>query len=118
MTDPEREYFVQRIRELERSRGRWRLGCLALLGVLLLPVVLGGLLGIAWVPRLKQERARREVERALYQAEMERARQVLDEARIDRTREELLRAEEALQQVERKAKAEEATPPGPGKDKD
>jgi hypothetical protein len=100
MTDPEREHFVQRIRDLERSRARWRIACLTLLGVLLLPVGLGGLLGIAWAPRLEFERARLRVEQALYQAEMERAREEELRAR--------LMAEEALQQAElEKARAEE-----------
>src|SRR5690348_16220477 len=85
MTDPEREQFVRQIRDLERQLRRWRLACLALLGLLLLPLVLGGLLGVWWVPRLERERAaqmqvreaklraRRAVEEALLQAERQRA---------------------------------------------
>jgi hypothetical protein len=119
MTDPEREYFVQRIRDLEHSRGRWRLACLALLGVLLLPVVLGGLLGIAWVPRLERERARREAEQALYQVEIERANRALEQAGdLDRARQAFDKAEEALDQAGWKKAAEEATQQDPGKDKD
>jgi hypothetical protein len=59
MTDPEREHFLRQIHDLERRLRRWRLACLMLLGLLLLPVVLGGLLGVAWVPRLERERAAR-----------------------------------------------------------
>jgi hypothetical protein len=58
MTDPEREHFVRQIRDLEGPLRRWRVACLALLGLLLLPVVLGGLLGVWWVPRLERQRAR------------------------------------------------------------
>jgi hypothetical protein len=72
LTDPEREHFVRQINELERRLRRWRLACLALLGLLLLPIVLGGLLGVAWVPRLAQERALLEAERErAARAEME-----------------------------------------------
>ena len=56
LTDPEREHFVRQIRDLQRRLRRWRLTYLALLGLLLLPVVLGGLLGVAWVPRLENQR--------------------------------------------------------------
>jgi hypothetical protein len=94
MTDPEREHFVQRIKDLEDSRGRWRVACLAMLGLLLLPVVCGGLLGVAWVPRLERERA-------VLRAEMEQAREAELRARLV--------AEEALQQAEReRVEAEEA----------
>jgi hypothetical protein len=70
MTDPEREHFVRQIHDLQRRLHRWRLACLALLGLLLLPVVLGGLLGVWWVPRLERERVER--------LEMERERERLD----------------------------------------
>jgi triphosphoribosyl-dephospho-CoA synthetase len=59
MTDPEREHFLRQIHDLQRRSRRWRLACLVMLGVLLLPVVLGGLLGVTWVPRLERERAAR-----------------------------------------------------------
>ncbi len=72
MTDPERDHLLGRIAALERRLRRWRLACLALLGVLLLPVVLGGLLGVAWVPRFERERDMLEAEKArALQAEME-----------------------------------------------
>jgi len=100
MTDPEREHFVRQIHDLERRLRHWRLACLALLGLLLLPVVLGGLLGVWWVPRLERERVRRQAEQALYQAEMERARAAEMQARA--------LAEEALQQAERQRAEEEA----------
>ena len=74
MTDPEREHFVRQIRELERRLRRWRLACLVLLTLLLLPVVLGGLLGVAWVPRLERERTAR--------MEAERERDLLEEQRL------------------------------------
>jgi hypothetical protein len=87
MTDPERDHFLRQMRDLERRLHRWRLACLVLLGLLLLPVVLGGLLGVTWVPRLERERALLELEKArAEQAEMEavsqrdRAEQVLQEA--------------------------------------
>jgi hypothetical protein len=56
--------------------------CLALLGILLLPVVCGGLLGVAWVPRLERERAilRAEIEEA--RAAELRARVAAEEARL------------------------------------
>jgi hypothetical protein len=111
MTDPEREHFVRRIADLERRLRRWRLACLALLGLLLMPVVLGGLLGVAWVPRLERDRA-------LLEAERERAVQAEMEAVSQRDR-----AEQALQEAERqRAVAEEETrrraPQGPGEGKD
>jgi hypothetical protein len=59
MTDPERDHLLGRIAALERRLRRWRLACLVLLGLLLLPVVLGGLLGVWWVPRLERQRAAR-----------------------------------------------------------
>jgi hypothetical protein len=110
MTDPEREHFVRRIADLERRLRRWRLACLTLLGLLLLPVVLGGLLGVWWVPRLERERARA-VEAELFLREAM-------EAEL-RARE---KAEEALQQVERQKAGDEAGRPparqGPGAGKD
>ena len=63
MTDPEREHFVRQARDLERSRGRWRLAALVLAAVLALPVVLGGLFGVAFLPRLQADRAVLEAER-------------------------------------------------------
>jgi hypothetical protein len=59
MTDPERDFLLRRIGDLERRLRRWRLTSLVLLGLLLLPVVLGGLLGVWWAPRLERERAER-----------------------------------------------------------
>jgi hypothetical protein len=84
MTDPEREHFLQRIGDLERRLRRWRLACFVLLGFLVIPLILGGLLGMAWLPRLEADRERaveRELRvRAALGAEL-RARQALDEAR-------------------------------------
>jgi hypothetical protein len=104
MTDPEREHLVQRIKDLEGSRARWRVACLALLGLFLLPVVCGGLLGVAWVPRLERQRA-----------EIEQVREAEYRARVA--------AEEALQQADRErvAAEEEArrrAQERPGKDKE
>jgi hypothetical protein len=62
---------VRQARDLERSRGRWRLAALVLAAVLALPVVLGGLLGVALMPRLEWQRAR--AERDLFEAERARA---------------------------------------------
>jgi hypothetical protein len=56
MTDPEREHFVRQVRDLERRLRHWRLMCFALLVLLLLPPLLGGLLGRLWIPRLERER--------------------------------------------------------------
>jgi hypothetical protein len=70
MTDPEREHFIHEIRDLQRSRGRWRLAALALAAVLALPVVLGGLFGVAFLPLRERERA---AERAILEAERDRA---------------------------------------------
>ena len=108
LTDPEREHFARQLRDLERRLRRWRLACLALLGLLLLPVVLGGLLGVAWVPRMERERA-------ALRAEMEQAREAEYRARVA--------AEEALQQaeLERAAAEEEARRRAqgrPGEDKE
>lgn len=73
MTDPERDHLTQRLRDLERRVRRWQATTLVLLDLLALPVVLGGLLGVVWAPRLHQERTGA--------AEMERiARQAVDEA--------------------------------------
>jgi hypothetical protein len=88
MTDPEREHFIHEIRDLERARGRWRLAALVLSAtslllctVLCLPIALGGLLGVAYVPRWERDRAVLEEERArALEAEM-RAREAAEEAR-------------------------------------
>jgi hypothetical protein len=101
MTDPEREHFVRQIRDLERSRGRWRLAALVLAAVLALPVVLGGLLGVALVPRLELQRAQTdrvllEAERA--QDEAERARALAAEAEAVRLKDQ---AEAARQEAEK-----------------
>jgi hypothetical protein len=83
MTDPEREHFVRQLRDLERSRGRWRLAALALAAVLALPVVLGGLLGVAFLPRLQGERALLEAERdRAVEAEMRARAAALEAARL------------------------------------
>jgi hypothetical protein len=93
MTDPERDYLLRRIGELEGRLRRWRLACLVLLGLLLLPVVLGGLLGVAWVPRLEVERARaRAVEMEAREAEM-RALEAAERARAEALKAEELRRE-------------------------
>ena len=102
MTDPEREHFVRQIHDLERRLRRWRLACLALLGLLLLPVVLGGLLGVAWLPRLERQRAR------AAEAEMQVREAMEAELRARQA------AEKALQQAE---EARQRAQPGPGEDK-
>ena len=106
MTDPERDHLLGRIAALERRSRRWRLACLALLGLLLLPVVLGGLLGVAWVPPL-------EWQRALLEAEKERALQAEMEARSQRDR-----AEQALREAQAKEEARRPAEQGPAKSKD
>jgi hypothetical protein len=103
MTDPEREHFLARIRELEHSRARWRRIALLLGGVLLLPVVCGGLLGIAWVPRLERERA-------VLEAEMDRVMAAEREANEARLQAEQARAEAEQQRAvaaEARARAEQ-----------
>jgi C4-dicarboxylate-specific signal transduction histidine kinase len=102
MTDPERDHLLGRIADLERRLRRWRLACLALLVLLLLPVVLGGLLGVWWVPRLERERTYRH---AIQEAERLLEEQVDDrKARLQALEE----VQESLQQYERqKALAEE-----------
>jgi hypothetical protein len=102
MTDPEREHFVRQIHDLERRLRRWRLACLALLGLLLLPVVLGGLLGVWWMPRLERERAAR--------LEMDRATDLLEAAR--------LRQEVERQRAVAEEEARQRAPQGPGEGKD
>ena len=105
LTDPEREHFVRRIRDLERRLRRWRLACVVLLALLLLPVVLGGLFGAWWVPRLERERA--------YRRALEAADRVLEE-QVDVQRDRLQIPEETqelLQEYERqRALAEEGDP--------
>jgi hypothetical protein len=96
MTDPEREHFVRQLRDLERSRGRWRLTALALAAVLTLPVVLGGLLGVAVLPRLQADRAVLEAERD--RAEAERVRALAGEAEAARLR---AQAEAARKEAEK-----------------
>jgi hypothetical protein len=98
MTDPEREHFIHEIRDLKRSRGRWRLAALVLAAVFALPVLLGGLLGVALVPRLQWQRAVLEEERARAQEAEIRARvEALEAARLrDQA--------EAARQEEEKAK--------------
>jgi hypothetical protein len=107
MTDPERDHLLGRIAALERRLRRWRLACLALLGLLLLPVVLGGLLGVWWAPRLERERA---AERFL-------------EERVNDRKARFQALEEAAQEGERqRAVAEEEAPrparQGPGEGRD
>jgi hypothetical protein len=102
LTDPEREHFVRQIRDLEGRLRRWRLACLALLGLLLLPILLGGLLGVWWVPRLERERAAR--------LDMERARDLLE---VERLRVEVER-QRAVAEEEARRQAQQG--PGEGKD--
>jgi hypothetical protein len=96
MTDPEREHFIHEIRDLERSRGRWRLAALVLAAVLALPVVLGGLFGVALLPLRERERAVLEAERD--RADAERARALAAEAEAARQR---AQAEAARQEAEK-----------------
>jgi hypothetical protein len=102
MTDPEREHFLRQLRDLERRLRRWRLACLALLGLLLLPVVLGGLLGVWWVPRLERQRAAR--------LEAEREREHLDYYQR------ILEAERQRAQAEEEDRGQAQQGPGDGKD--
>jgi hypothetical protein len=94
VTDPERDHLLGRIADLERRLRRWRLACLALLVLLLLPVVLGGLLGVWWVPRLEHEKAarlqREQAERDTY----ERLVQFEQEARHEAERQRAVSEEE------------------------
>jgi hypothetical protein len=121
MTDPERDHLLGRIAALERRLRRWRLACLVLLGLVLLPVVLGGLLGVWWVPRLERERAAR--------IEAERDRDLLQQ--LERVREQAQqddgqRAPEVMQDARREAKRQKAQAKegrrraqhGPGEGKD
>jgi hypothetical protein len=99
--DPERDHFVRQIRDLGRSRSRWRLAALVLAAVLALPVVLGGLLGVALVPRLELQRARAErdvLEAERARAEAERVRALAAEAEAARLRDQ---AEAARQEAEK-----------------
>jgi hypothetical protein len=85
MTDPEREHLRDTIAQLERSRGRWRLATLILAAVLVMPVLLGGLLGVALLPGLQVQRAR------ALEAEMQ-AREALEAERQARLQAEAARA--------------------------
>jgi hypothetical protein len=109
MTDPERDHFVRRIRDLERRLRRWRLACLVALGLVAFPIVLGGLAGV----RLQQEQAAL-VERLRADAEENKAKA---EATLRRA-EAMLREEEAG----RRGAADEQVGAQPenhtGKDKD
>jgi hypothetical protein len=103
MTDPERDYFVREIRDLQRRLYRWRLACLVLLGLLLLPVVLGGLLGVWWVPRLERERAAR--------LETERDRdllQQLERVRVQLQQDDDQRVLDVWQDAQREAERQKA----------
>jgi hypothetical protein len=98
MTDPERDHLLQRILDLERSRGRWRLAAAVLAVILCLPVGLGGLLGLAWMPGLQRDRMRAmEAERQAREAQVQ----------AERARVEALRARELAdvqrQQLEQQA---------------
>src|SRR5690349_19392574 len=81
MTDPEREQLLARIRELECSRGRWQWVALA---ALLMPMVCGSLLAMAWGIRLNREPAALRAERdrglAAERAAAEVRKQVIDAA--------------------------------------
>jgi hypothetical protein len=103
MTDPERDHLLGRIADLERRLRRWRLTSLVLVGLLLLPVVLGGLLGVAWVPRLERQRAR------AAEAEI-RAREAMEaeQRAVDAEQQAKMAELEALRQAERQRAEEEA----------
>jgi hypothetical protein len=101
MTDPERDHFVHRVRDLERRLRRWRLACLVALGLVAFLIVLGGMAGM----RIQQERAAREEHLRATIAEVEAA----------------LRASEILQGGEAKAAlraAKKQVGQQPEKDKD
>ena len=104
MTDAEREHLLGRIAALERRLRRWRLACLALLGLLLLPVALGGLGGVWWVPRLERERAERlELERdrdLLRQSERAREHQVYYQRILEAERQKAMAEEEARRRAQ------------------
>jgi hypothetical protein len=97
---------VRHVRDLESRLNRWRLACLALLGVIVLPVILGGLLGITSVARVQAQRARAE------EAEM-RTRAALQQAEeAQRAEQRAKAAEEALQQARQRAEEEAPRPAG------
>jgi hypothetical protein len=111
MTDPEREHLLGRIADLEGRLRRWRLTSLVLLGLLLLPVVLGGLLGVAWVPRLERERALLEAEqdravRAEMEAVSERDRALAAEMQVKSAEEAAARLKDEVEQKHPQGPAE------------
>jgi hypothetical protein len=105
MTDPEREYFAQEMRNLERSRDRWRLAALAMGAVVALLMVLGGLttlgMGSLWITH------EREALRAM-EAEMQARRAAEELARRDaeRARQEALKLEQERRGGQPEAKKE------------
>ena len=78
-----------------------------LLGLLLLPVVLGGLLGVWWVPRLERERDER-LKIELQQLEHTRRQQAYYQRILEAERQRALAEEEARRRAQQ----------GPGEGKD
>jgi hypothetical protein len=81
MTDPERDYFLDRIHQLEQSQRLWRRLTFGLAGVLVLLVVLAAGSSVALhVRALRQERAAvramQEADRAMQEAEQARQKLV------------------------------------------
>jgi hypothetical protein len=63
VTDPERDQFLQEIRDLRRGLHRWQLISVALTLLLAPPLLCGGLLAAVWLPRMARDRAAAAAER-------------------------------------------------------
>lgn len=79
MDDQERNYFWQQIRQLEQSNRRWKLTTFALVAVLAIFLILGGVSALRWrvVGMARMEMLREEMEAARAQLQAQQAAQQL-----------------------------------------
>ena len=85
MDDQERTYLVEHIKDLARSRSRWRLMALVSLAVLVLPILLQGGVNLLQGYRAvahRREALRREVEARAF-AEQQRREAEAQRQRVD-----------------------------------
>ena len=88
MTEPEKDYLLGRIQDLERTNRRWRFTALAAVAVLVLVLVATGATSVFWLFRFEESRQEALLERDAAEAARQEAlmQRALAEQRLQRAK--------------------------------